>query len=55
MQRESGIIAFPLLLVGKSDDPILPMVKITALYGLRRSELLGLQWDSVDFESVKPW
>lgn len=33
------------------DDPILPMVKITALYGLRRSELLGLQWDSVDFES----
>ena len=32
------------------DDPILPMVKITALYGLRRSELLGLQWDSIDFE-----
>ena len=32
------------------DDPILPIVKITALYGLRRSELLGLQWDSIDFE-----
>ena len=32
------------------DDPIFPMVKITALYGLRRSELLGLQWDSIDFE-----
>ena len=32
------------------DDPILPLVKITALYGLRRSELLGLQWDSIDFE-----
>lgn len=31
------------------DDPLLPLVKITALYGLRRSELLGLQWDSIDF------
>jgi integrase len=31
------------------DDPMLPIVKITALYGLRRSELLGLQWDSIDF------
>ena len=32
------------------DDPLYPLVKITALYGLRRSELLGLQWDSIDFE-----
>ncbi len=32
------------------DDPLLPMIKITALYGLRRSELLGLQWDSINFE-----
>jgi integrase len=32
-------------------DPLLPLVKITALYGLRRSELLGLQWDSIDFET----
>lgn len=32
-------------------DPLLPLVKITALYGLRRSEVLGLKWDSVDFES----
>lgn len=31
-------------------DDLLPLVKITALYGLRRSELLGLQWDSIDFE-----
>ncbi len=30
-------------------DPLFPLVKITALYGLRRSELLGLQWDSIDF------
>ena len=33
------------------DDPILPMVRITAWYGLRRSELLGLQWDSIDLEA----
>ena len=31
------------------DDPLLPLVKITAKFGLRRSELLGLQWDSIDF------
>lgn len=32
------------------DEPLYPLIKITALYGLRRSELLGLQWDSIDFE-----
>ena len=32
-------------------DPIAPLVRIAALYGLRRSEVLGLQWDSVDFEN----
>ena len=32
-------------------DPLLPMIKITAIYGLRRSELLGLQWDSIDFDA----
>lgn len=35
------------------DDPLYPLIKITALYGLRRSELLGLQWDSVDFDGNK--
>ncbi len=38
------------LFVALRDDPLLPLVKITALYGLRRSELLGLQWDSIDFD-----
>lgn len=33
------------------DEPLYPLVKITALYGLRRSELLGLKWDSIDFEN----
>ena len=33
------------------DEPLYPLVKITALYGLRRSELLGLKWDSIDFDT----
>lgn len=37
------------LLDAMAGDPLLPLVRITALYGLRRSELLGLQWDSIDF------
>lgn len=32
------------------DDPMLPIIKVTAVYGLRRSELLGLKWDSIDFQ-----
>ena len=32
------------------DEPLYPLVKITAMYGLRRSELLGLKWDSIDFD-----
>lgn len=32
------------------EDELYPLIKITALYGLRRSEVLGLKWDSVDFE-----
>lgn len=32
------------------DDPLLPLVKITALYGLRRSEVLGLKWDSTPYD-----
>ena len=30
-------------------EPIFPLIKVTALYGLRRSELLGLKWDSINF------
>lgn len=33
------------------DEPLYPLVYITAFYGLRRSEVLGLQWDSLDFEA----
>ena len=34
-----------------NNDPMLPIVKTTAIFGLRRSELLGLQWKSIDFEA----
>lgn len=34
-------------------DPLQPLVKIAALYGLRRSELLGLKWDSIDFDNQR--
>ena len=33
------------------DEPLCPLLKITALYGLRRSEVLGLKWDSIDFDA----
>ena len=31
-------------------DPLEALVKIDVIYGLRRSEILGLKWDSIDFE-----
>ncbi len=33
------------------DEPLYPIVKITAIYGLRRSEVLGLKWDSINLET----
>jgi integrase len=33
------------------DEPLYPLVKVTSVYGLRRSEVLGLKWDSVDFDN----
>ena len=39
-------------LLGKiKDEPLYPLVRLTALYGLRRSEALGLCWDCVNFEA----
>lgn len=39
------------LLSAIRDEPLYPLVKITSVYGLRRSEVLGLKWDSIDFEN----
>jgi integrase len=32
-------------------EPLYPLIRLTALYGLRRSEALGLCWDYVNFEA----
>ena len=37
------------LLEAVKDEPLYPVIKLTAVYRLRRSEVLGLKWDSVDF------
>lgn len=33
------------------DEPLYPLIRTAIVYGLRRSELLGLKWDSIDFEN----
>lgn len=38
------------LLDGIAGEPIAPAVILTLLYGLRRSEVLGLCWDAIDFQ-----
>ena len=35
------------------NDPMYLLVYMTVCYGLRRSEVLGLKWDSIDFENKK--
>lgn len=32
------------------DDPIGLIIQMTAFYGFRRSEVVGLKWDAIDFE-----
>jgi len=39
------------LLAVAKDEPLYPMIRVAIIYGLRRSELLGLKWDSIDFEN----
>ena len=38
------------LLEASKGDPMELMILLTIYYGLRRSEVLGLKWDAVDFE-----
>ena len=33
------------------DEPLYPLLRITFMYGLRRSEILGLKWDSIDLNA----
>ena len=38
------------LLELSADEVIYPVILLAAFYGLRRSEVLGLKWDAVDFD-----
>lgn len=38
------------LLEASRDHPYSLLIQMTAFYGLRRSEALGLKWDAIDFE-----
>ena len=38
------------LFAAVKDEPLFPLIYLTVIYGLRRSEVLGLKWDSVNFE-----
>jgi len=31
------------------DEPMYPVILLSAFYGLRRSEVLGLKWSAIDF------
>ncbi len=33
------------------NEPLYPLIYVATIYGLRRSEVLGLKWDSIDFEN----
>ena len=35
-------------------DPIETAIRLTLFYGLRRSEVLGLKWDAIDFSHEQP-
>ena len=39
------------LLTAARDEPLYPLIRTAIVYGLRRSELLGLKWDSIDFDN----
>lgn len=39
------------LFVAIKNEPLYPLIYVATIYGLRRSEVLGLKWDSIDFEN----
>lgn len=42
---------FNILFEKSKNDPLHLVILLTAFYGLRRSEVLGLKWSAIDFES----
>ena len=47
MENEVGEL---LKLAKQRDDPLYIPILLAAYYGLRRSEVLGLRWSSIDFQ-----
>ncbi len=41
------------LLEDIKNEPIYPMIVLAILYGMRRSEICGLQWSAIDFDGNK--
>ncbi len=39
------------LLQKTKEDPLHLIIMVAAYYGLRHSEILGLRWESIDFEN----
>lgn len=39
------------LLAAVREEPLYPVIRTAIVYGLRRSEILGLKWDSIDFDN----
>lgn len=39
------------LLEATREEPLYPIIKTAVVYGMRRSEILGLKWNSIDFEN----
>lgn len=39
------------LFTATKEEPLFPSIYFTAVFGLRRSEVLGLKWNSISFEN----
>ena len=48
--RQEELERLERLLEASKDHPHSLLIQMTAFYGLRRSEALGLKWDAIDFE-----
>ena len=48
--RQEELERLERLLEASKDHPYSLLIQMTAFYGLRRSEALGLKWDAIDFE-----
>lgn len=55
IKREPNILTLEqlqVLLENIKDENVYPIIYLTSVYGLRRSEVLGIKWDSIDYENM---